>query len=276
MQSIAPAHARSLNNPILNTGLQAAEAGAQVLLQAFEQGVEIRAKESEPSYNLVSDADLNSENAIATVLKQNFPDHSVLGEEEQKADSSAADLWIVDPLDGTNNFAHRIPHFAVSIAYYRNGQPSCGVVVNPVRGDWYYAVAGHGAFHNGRKMRVSKADKMTDTMIGCGFYYDRGKMMEATLQSVHDFFKQNIHGLRRFGTAALDLCQVADGLFGAFSEYKLSPWDFAAGKLIVTEAGGTITDCQGATVPLDVCSVLASNSLLHEKALDIVKTNHPD
>ena len=112
-------------------------------------------------------------------------------------------------------------------------------------------------------------------MVGCGFYYDRGAMMECTLAAIHSFFKQQIHGIRRFGAAALDLCHVADGMYGAFFEYQLMPWDFAAGRLILEEAGGRITTGLGAPLPLTKTCVLASNSHLHEAALAIVSGNHP-
>lgn len=260
----------------LETAFQTALAGAQIIAKYYQSGVEMRSKGEEESYNLVSDADIESEKAIAETIQAKFPNHEILGEEENSGDTSAEHLWIVDPLDGTNNFAHRIPHFAVSIGYYHNGIAQCGVIVNPVRNDWYWACRGKGAFHNGRRMQVDAADTLIQTMIGCGFYYDRGAMMEATLAAIHDFFKQNIHGIRRFGTAALDFCQVADGLFGAFFEYQLHPWDFAAGKLIVEEAGGHVTNGYGESVPLKKTSIIVSNSKLHDACLEIVKKHHPE
>lgn len=256
----------------LRVAFTAAEAGAAVVMAYFERGVTMRQKAD--ACDLVSDADLQSEQAIAQTILAAFPTHAILGEEENSGDVDAADLWIVDPLDGTNNFAHRIPHFAVSIAYYHQGQAVCGVVVNPVHNDWYWASRGGGAFHNGRRLTVSDEASLDETMVGVGFYYDRGAMMEATLKSIHDFFKQQIHGVRRFGAAALDLCQVADGLFGVFFEYHLSPWDFAAGRLILEEAGGKITDGRGNDLRIAKSSVLASNTRLHAAALEIVRRNH--
>lgn len=234
----------------------------------------MRQKEGGVACDLVSDADVQSEQAVARAILAAFPDHAILGEEENSGSVDAEHLWIVDPLDGTNNFAHRIPHFAVSIAYYHQGRAVCGVVVNPVRGDWYWASRGGGAYHNGRRLNVNVHTSLSETMVGVGFYYDRGAMMEATLASIRDFFKQQIHGIRRFGAAALDICQVADGLFGLFFEYQLSPWDFAAGGLILEEAGGKITDGKGNPLPIAKTSVLASNSSLHSAALEIVRRNH--
>ena len=261
--------------PVLAAAVAAASEGARVLLGHYQRGVQMRSKDPTAAYNLVSDADIESEQAIGRSLGAGFPDHAILGEEELSGDVGAEHLWIVDPLDGTNNFAHRIPHFAVSIAYYRAGRAECGVVVNPVRGDWYWATAGGGAFHNGRPMRVSTATGLAQSMVGCGFYYDRGAMMESTLAAIHSFFKQQIHGIRRFGTAALDLCQVADGLYEAFFEYQLMPWDFAAGRLIVEEAGGRVTNAWGNPLALEKTCLLASNTRLHDHSLEIVRRHHP-
>ena len=183
---------------------------------------------------------------------------------------------MIDPLDGTNNFAHGIPHFAVSVAYYREGKPQCGVIIDLCRNDTFTAELGAGAFWfkpDGTKIRasVNQHASFEDTMIAVGFYYDRGPMMQATLAATEELFQQNIHGIRRFGTAALDLVQVGIGGFGGYFEYKLSPWDFAAARLFVTEAGGMMTTCSGDPLGLNVSTVLATNSRLHELMLPIVK-----
>lgn len=268
----------SLNSQTLSrsteVAVQAALAGAEVVDRYFSQGTQARAKATNESYNLVTDADVEAEKAVVAAIRQAYPDHEIIGEEGASGDPAAEHVWVVDPLDGTNNFAHRIPQFSVSVAYYRAGQAESGIVVNPVRGDWYWAERGKGAFHNGRRLQVSQEATLNGAMVGVGFYYDRGAMMEATLAAIHSFFKQQIHGIRRFGSAALDLCYVADGMFGAFFEYQLSPWDFAAGRLIVEEAGGTITTCKGIPLTLTTSSVLATNSLLHPAALEIVRAYH--
>jgi myo-inositol-1(or 4)-monophosphatase len=234
----------------------------------------MRSKAGEESFNLVSNADEEAERAIVKRLVANFPDHEMVGEEQTLGNIAGQHVWIVDPLDGTNNFAHRIPQFSVSIAYYHQGIAECGVVHNPVLGDWYWAERGQGAFCNGRRMKVSNASRLDQAMVGVGFYYDRGRMMEATLRAIADFFRQQIHGVRRFGSAALDLCYVADGLLDVFFEYQLSPWDFAAARLILEEAGGQISDGRGAALPLAKTSVLASNRRLHSAATDIVACHH--
>ena len=262
---------------LLDVAQQAASAGGHVLHRYWHEGVELRDKSLQggKSYDLVSDADLESQSVIANLLDEAFPGHAVMGEEDLEADVNAEHLWIVDPLDGTNNFAHHVPHFAVSIAYFRNGQPTVGVIRNPITGDVYTATRGGGAFHNGHPVHASKATALTESLIGCGFYYDRGAMMRATLAAVEDFFSHDIHGMRRFGTAALDLCAVACGMFGVFFEYKLSPWDFAAGQLVVTEAGGVITDAKGGPLPIAQTSILATAKGLHAAALEITQRHHP-
>jgi myo-inositol-1(or 4)-monophosphatase len=245
----------------------AAREGGKILSRFFDEGFTVRSKGVS---DLVTDADVASERRIAEVIRASFPDHAILGEEENAGDISAEHLWVIDPLDGTTNFAHRIPHFAVSIAYLHNGRPECGVVWNPIRDDFYEARRGEGSKHNGKPIRVSTEWQMSESLIGIGFYYDRGRMMEATLAAVGDCFRRQIHGVRRFGTAALDLAHVACGLYGAFFEFQLSPWDFAAGQLIVEEAGGQVTTCHGQSLPLRKTSVLASNGLLHKEMLETV------
>ena len=256
----------------LQTARRAAEAGGRVIARAFGQGVEVRSKAVS---DLVTDADLESERTIAEVIREDFPGHAVLGEETYRDDASADDLWVVDPLDGTTNFAHGIPHFAVSIGYYRKGEPVAGVIFNPITEDWYWAIRGEGAFANGQRVNVSSAASLNQVLVGVGFYYDRGQMMEATLAAIRDLFRQDIHGIRRFGTASLDLVQVGTGRYGAFFEYELSPWDFGAGRLFVEEAGGRVTTCAGESLPLAKTSILASNGLLHEAVLKIVGSHHP-
>lgn len=256
----------------LTVAHDAARAAAAILTRYFHEGVAMRSKDIA---NLVSDADIEAERAIVEVIRARFPDHEVLGEEVHQGDVNAEHLWVVDPLDGTNNFAHKIPHFAISIAYYRSGVAECGLIVNPIREEWHVAARGAGSFLNGRRARVADHAGLGETLVGVGFYYDRGVMMEATLQAIGDLKGRGIHGIRRFGTASLDLCMVGLGNFGGYFEYTLSPWDFAAGRLFVEEAGGRVTTASGAPLPLGRTSVLASNGLLHEPLLNVVRGHHP-
>jgi myo-inositol-1(or 4)-monophosphatase len=231
--------------------------------------------------DVVTIADTESEAILTGLLGDLLPEATIVGEEAAFADATIFErlrtglCWIVDPLDGTNNFAHKIPHFAVSIAYYRAGQPQCGVVFNPIRDEWHTAVRGQGAIRDGRRMQVADHTRLDEALVGVGFYYDRDVMMDATLAAIADLKRSRIHGIRRFGTASLDLCMVGLGQFGAYFEYTLSPWDFAAGRLIVEEAGGRVTTCRGETPPLAPSTILASNGALHEAMLEIVRAHHP-
>ncbi len=266
---------------IHEVAIAAARAGGEIVARYFRDDASVQnpgmvaAEHGRESYNLVTEADLQSEQAIARVIRGAFPDHDVMGEESHRGDADAEHLWVIDPLDGTNNFAHGIDHFAVSVAYYHGGQPVSGVVFNPVRDHWYEAVRGRGATFNGESVSVCDDERLDQVLVATGFYYDRGAMMEATLAAIRDLFRRKIHGIRRFGTASLDLAAVGCGRLGAFFEFELAPWDFAAGRLIVEEAGGRVTTCAGNPLPLGNSSLLATNGRIHEAVLDIVGPRIP-
>lgn len=255
-----------VSHPVARTAIDAAFQGAMRLIEAFDTEVDITVK---GIANFVSSADLAAERAIVDTLRGRFPDHAIISEESHSDRADAEHLWVIDPLDGTSNFLHGIPHFAVSIGYCERGVGKVGVICNPVSGDWYVAAEHEGAWHNGHRMRVSAATHLNQSMIAVGFYYDRGSMMEATLSSLADLYRAEIHGVRRMGAAALDLAYLACGQFEAFFEYRLSPWDYAAGAMLLTEAGGRITDCDGKPLPLgNPSSVCASNGSLHPVMLE--------
>lgn len=268
---------------MLETALAAASAGAEVVSHHFQRlhETEIRAKSGgEKSYDLVTNADLASEHAIVDVIRQRSPqDHEILGEEQHQGDADAAHLWVIDPLDGTNNFAHELPHFAVSVAYVQQGRPRCGVVLNPVSGLCCICEHAAGSWRRTEtgweRCRVTTARSLSESLVGVGFYYDRDGMMRNTLAAMEEFFGQEIHGIRRFGAAALDLCMVGCGQLGAFFEYQLSPWDFAAGWLFVEEAGGVVTQCDGQPLSVARSSVLAASPELHQSSLGIVGRHLP-
>ena len=265
-----------MNETILEIANRAAKAGGEIVANYFRDGFKLVEQSDRATHNILSEADLASENAIVATIREAFPSHAILAEESHKDDANSEHLWIVDPLDGTNNFAHGIPHFAVSIAYYHRGQAECGVVLNPVTDDSYVASKGAGATLNGSRIFAGNESKLGQAMIGVGFYYDRGAMMQATLDAIAEFFQQNIHGIRRFGTASLDLCYVARGALSGFFEYELSPWDFAAGRLIVDEAGGKVTTCTGNELPAgEKSTLLASNGQMHEAMREIAQRHLP-
>jgi myo-inositol-1(or 4)-monophosphatase len=265
----APLTFPKLDHPFLETAIQATQLGVQELILRFGKRVVV---ESKGLANFVSEADLAAEKAILHRIRQDYPTHVIMAEEShQSAVSQAEHLWIIDPLDGTSNFLHGIPHFAVSIAYYHHGLPQLGIVVNPISGDCYSTVVDQGAWHGTQRQRVSPATAIDQIILSCGFYYDRGRMMRATLDTLGAFFQNNIHGMRRFGAAALDLCNVGCGQYGLFFEYKLHPWDYAAGLLFVSEAGGRVTDCNNHPLSLSAPSSLcATNGAIHDQALSVI------
>lgn len=264
------------DSPIAATGLAAARKAATIVARHFGNLAAAGIHEKISGHfteGLVSEADVQAEAAIIETIKANFPDHAILAEESHTTVSGDDEnLWVIDPLDGTNNFVFGIEHFAISIAFYHQNVAAYGIVIDVTRGVEYQAYRGGGAWQDDRRVHVSDHQRLDQTMIGVGFYYDRGEKMKATLAAIELLFRSNIHGIRRFGTAALDLIHVGLGRFGGFFEYTLSPWDFAAGRLFVEEAGGRVTTCDGSDLPLERSSVLASNGMLHETLLNIVST----
>ena len=188
-----------VHHPLMATALESVVRGAKVLRDRFQTTLHI---ETKGLANFVTEADFGSEREIVKPIRDCYPAHAIISEESHSDRADAKDLWIIDPLDGTSNFMHGIPHFAISVAYYRDGQAELGIVTNPIRDDWYVAVRGQGAWHNGVRQRVDAVDRIDAAMIACGFYYDRDRMMQATLDTIGDFFRNNIHGMRRYGAAA--------------------------------------------------------------------------
>ncbi len=221
--------------------------------------------QKDATYNLVTDADRLSEEFIAGFLLEKMPGSSCLSEETHRAALEANRLWIVDPLDGTTNFVHGIPHFGVSVAYAEKGRILAGAVYDPMRGELFSASAGQGATLNRNPIHVSGNRLLSQSIIGTGFYYDRNETMEKTLGALHALFRQDIHCMRRMGASSLDLAWLAAGRFDGYFEYTLSPWDFAAGLLILIEAGGRAIDARTAA-PADLFSsgLICSNGLIHD------------
>ncbi|MFH1237521.1 MAG: inositol monophosphatase family protein [Candidatus Aenigmatarchaeota archaeon] len=220
--------------------------------------------------DFVTNVDKNSEKLITSMIRHRFPGHGIMAEEGTKIENEE-NMWIIDPLDGTTNFTHGYPFFCVSIALVRNGVQSLGVVYDPIRDEMFHAVAGHGAYLNGKRIRVSKAVELKDSLLTTGFYYERGEIMRKTLEKMGDFLSRNVHGVRRDGSAALDMCYVACGRIDGYWEYVLSPWDFAASSLIAMEAGTKVTSPDGKPIEMKRMGVLAANPEIHKKMLDVVR-----
>ncbi len=240
----------------------AREAGA-LLLTYFNPQIKIEYK---GDVDLVTAADRASEKLIVERLQALWPEHGIVGEEGTRTDTSAAYRWFVDPLDGTTNFAHGYPVFCVSIALARqDDQLEVGVLYDPTRDELFAAERGQGATLNGKPIHVSKTAQLAESILGTGFpSHKRHKN-----PNIH-FYQQitlRSHGVRRAGSAALDLANVASGRYDGFWEFNLNPWDTAAGVLIVQEAGGRITRFDGTPFRLDSREVLATNGLIHDEVV---------
>src|SRR3989344_55795 len=220
------------------------EAG-KIALKYFRKDFAVRLK---GPVDVVTQADIECEREIKKVISSKYPSHSFLGEEEGKVGSSDS-LWVIDPIDGTTNFVHGVDQFCHSVALVEGGEIICGAVFNPVQKKLYTAQRGSGAFLNGKKIYVSRVSRIEDSLLVSGFPYDAA-MQKKTFASTAAL-RGLCQDIRRFGSAALDLCYIAEGACDAFFEYVLRPWDVAAGILIVREAGGEVTDINGKTARID-------------------------
>jgi myo-inositol-1(or 4)-monophosphatase len=240
----------------------AREAGA-LLMQYFHQGIKIEYK---GDADLVTGADRASEALIRERVSQKFPSHDVLGEEQGLNDQGGDYRWYVDPLDGTTNFAHGYPVFCVSMALEHRVAGSshrvAGVVYDPTRDELFTAERGGGAQLNGKAIQVSKAAQLKECLLATGFPSQK-RHKNPNIHFYHQI-TLHTHGVRRAGSAALDLCNVASGRFDGFWEFNLNPWDTAAGALIVEEAGGKVTRFDGSPFQIDSSETLASNGFVHE------------
>ncbi len=226
--------------------------------------------------DLVTIADKQSEKLIVGHLRAKFPDHNIVAEEGGNHQSTSGYCWYVDPLDGTTNYAHGFPVYSVTLGLAYRDEVIAGVVFDPTRNEMFSAERGAGAFLNGQRLQASSAENLSESLVGTGF---------PPFASNHDLnvefyfrFTELSHGVRRAGSAALDLCSVAAGRFDGFWELKLNPWDKAAGTLMVTEAGGKISDVRGGAFKLLGDDVFASNGLVHDEMLKVfaeILARHP-
>ena len=241
----------------------AAVAAGEILLRFLGrlEGTRIDAKSS--ARDLVTEADVSSERLLVERLRAAFPDHAIEAEEEVRDAERAGPRWFLDPLDGTINFIHGIPAFAVSMGLYVDGEPEVAVVHAPRLGETFTARRGHGAHLNGTAIAVSETTSLGDAILGTGFPYRRNELEHDNLANFGRFF-YDVRGLRRIGSAALDLAYVAAGRLDGFWELHLSPHDVAGGALLVREAGGVVTDARGGDDWLRGGRIVASGPVLHE------------
>jgi myo-inositol-1(or 4)-monophosphatase len=250
----------------LTVAFEAAEAAAAILLGQRGQIVHYATKQNRT--DLVSEADLAAEREIVRIIHGHFPSHLVVAEEGSVAGSDPDHCWYIDPLDGTTNYVHGHPFFAVSLAYARRGELAAAVVVAPALGEQYAAEHGAGARLNGQPIHVSTVENLADAMLATGFAYSIPERLANV--ALWRAFLERSQALRRDGAAALDLAFVAAGRFDGYWEWPLNGWDVAAGVLLVREAGGRVTDYYGAPLDLRRPATVASNGHLHAAMLAVI------
>ncbi len=251
---------------LLADAVEMAKMAGEIILRGYTGAFEV---EHKGAIDLVTGVDRASQDLLEREIRRRHPGHGILGEEGLD-DPGEADLaWVLDPLDGTTNFVHRFPVFAVSIGVYRRGEALAGVVFNPVSGELFTAAAGGGAFLDRAPIRVSAVADLGHSLVGTGFPYD---IREHGCNNLAPFSRMALRaqGIRRCGSAALDLCWVACGRLDGFWEFSLKSWDIAAGSLILREAGGRVTDFAGNDLVLDGSRTLASNGLIHQAMMGTV------
>ncbi len=251
-------------NSFLDVAIETAQEAGSILLTEFARPVKISYK---GEVDIVTQADGRSEQAIVSRLRSHFPKHAIVAEEGGGAENESPFRWHVDPLDGTTNFAHGYPCFAVSIGLEEAGEPIVGVIFQPVTGELFTAVKGEGAYLNQKKIQVSHIDKIATSLLCTGF----PSVKRAQNPNIHYYwdFTLRSHGVRRDGSAAMDLASVACGRFEGFWEFGLHTWDVTAGVLLVREAGGIVTQFNGQPYRLGDHELLASNGQVHEEMKEI-------
>lgn len=256
--------------------IQAALKGGEILNKHRGKVINIGYKDE---VNLVTEVDKISEESIIQIIKKNFPDHGILTEESKEfipesKKSKATYKWVIDPLDGTTNYAHGLPIYCVSVALEENGRIILGVVYNPNLDELFVAEKNKGAFlfcgKTRKRILVSQTSQLSKSLLATGFPYDIRTSKINNLEHFANFYKK-AQAVRRGGSAALDLCYLAIGRFDGFWELKLSPWDTAAGSLLVEEAGGKVTDFLGGPFNIYLKEILASNGKIHQQMIEVLK-----
>jgi myo-inositol-1(or 4)-monophosphatase len=255
---------------LINVMVRAAEKAARTLVRDFGEVEQLQVSKKGPA-DFVSSADLAAEKSIRTELAKARPDFGWLMEESGKGGpADAKSRWIVDPLDGTTNFLHGIPHWSISIAVETDGAIVAGIVYDPVKNELFWAERGQGAFMNAKRLRVSGRRSLDVALLATGMPF-KGRAFGPNYMAELDLVMGETAGIRRFGSAALDLAYVAAGRFEGFWEYGLSPWDSAAGSLLVTEAGGFVSEIDGGANPIFGTSILAANGELSRPIRDLLR-----
>jgi myo-inositol-1(or 4)-monophosphatase len=253
--------------PYMQVAISAAEKSARILQMRFGNISQVRKKAAD---EIVTEADTESEKEIISAIRSNFPEHGILSEECGLKAGGSDYKWIIDPLDGTVNFAHQVPICCISIALAFQDAIVLGVVLNPLNGEFFSAVKGQGAQLNGQSIQVSSISTLSDSLLVTGFAYNLKETFEPVITRYGNCLKA-AQGMRRLGSAALDLCYVACGRFEGYWEQNLKPWDTAAGSLIAAEAGGTVTTFSNQSYTVDQFEILATNGKIHGEMLGLLK-----
>jgi myo-inositol-1(or 4)-monophosphatase len=253
----------------LEAAVKAAREAGRLQMEAFDQEHVVRFKAEN---DLVTEVDRACEDAVVGILRERFPSHDFLLEETESPRTGSPYLWVVDPVDGTTNYAHRLPHFCCSIGLQHDGRMLVGVVFDPFRKELFTVTRDAGACLNGRPIRVSSQTSLRSSLLATGFPREIWKVEETNLEKFGRMVKR-VQSIRRSGSAALDLCYLAAGRFDGYWVVDLEPWDAAAGVLMVEEAGGRVTDLAGKPYVLEKGGLAASNGRIHGALMDVL---HPE
>ncbi len=262
-----------MSDELERVALRAARAAGRIHLKRAQR-ISISRKAANP-IDLVTEADHEAEAAVLAILQRAFPAHAMLAEESGASFNGSEHRWIIDPLDGTTNFAHGYPQFCVSIAYERRGRVQLGIILDALKKECFVARRGKGARLNGRPIKVSGTGTLSTALLATGFPYDRRTRRRFYL-SFWEAFMMRVQGVRRTGSAALDLAYVACGRTDGFWEFGLKPWDVAAGALLVEEAGGRVTNMDATPFDLTRGQIVASNGAIHRAMLETISENWPE
>lgn len=253
-----------MDGELKRIALKAVKEGGAILMKYFGK---IKFIEHKGEIDLVTEADRRSEEIILSIIKDHYPDHRILAEETGESGGASPFKWIIDPLDGTTNYAHGYPCFCVSLAVENEKEVVYGAVYDPVKDELFTAEKGKGAFLNGQEIKTSSTQQLKQSLLCTGFPYDIRDEIDSSLINFRTFLMK-AQAVRRDGSAALDLCYTAAGRFDGFWEQKLFPWDVAAGSLLITESGGTLSNFKGEPFSIYDKEIVASNGIIHDQMVE--------